>query len=174
LNQVVHTFKTKDGIPIHVRPLQPEDKAHLVHIFENMGHESRYSRFNLSLANPDPAVVWQEATEMVDLKRPDSDGWLAFADLPDAPNTPVAGIRYIHTQKGEAEISISVRDDMQNKGIGTGLMRFMFEQAKRAGITKLVALAQRNNRPLWELLKKSPLPIKRTPEGSYVYLEVEL
>ncbi|NIP25600.1 MAG: hypothetical protein GWO38_17710, partial [Phycisphaerae bacterium] len=48
------------------------------------------------------------------------------------------------------------------------------EQARRAGITKLVALAQRNNRPLWKLLKKSPLPIKRTPDGSYVYLEVEL
>ena len=174
LNQVVYTFQTKDGITIRVRSLQPEDTVHLVDIFENMGQESRYSRFNLPLADPDPDAVWQEAAEMVDFKRPESDGWLAFADLPDKTNVPVAGIRYIRTEDGEAEIGISVRDDMQNKGIGTALMLFMFEQAKKAGITRLVALAQRTNKPLWEMLKKSPVPLNRIPDGSYIYLEVEL
>jgi GNAT superfamily N-acetyltransferase len=111
---------------------------------------------------------------MVDFERPESDGWLAFADLPDAPDTPVAGIRYVRSGEGEAEIAISVRDDMQNKGIGTALMGFMVEQAKKAGLKKLVALAQRNNRPLWEMLKKSQVEIQRTPDGSFVYLEVEL
>lgn len=174
LNQIVHTFQTKDGIPVRVRPLQPDDAAYLVDIFQNMSQESRYTRFNLSLSDPDPATVWQEAAEMVDFERPESDGWLAFADLPDAPDTAIAGIRYVHTKPGEAEIAITVRDDMQNKGIGTALMEFLFEQAKKAGIRRLVALAQRNNLPLWEMLKKSPVPIKRTSEGSYVYLEAEL
>lgn len=174
MEQVVYTFQTKDGIPVRVRPLQPEDTGHLVDIFEHMSHESRYTRFNLPIADPSPDEVWQEAAEMVDFKRPESDGWLAFADLPDSPDTAVAGIRYIRSGEGEAEIAISVRDDMQNKGIGTALMGFMFEQAKKAGLKKLVALAQRNNRPLWEMLKKSPVEVKRTPDGSFVYLEVEL
>jgi GNAT superfamily N-acetyltransferase len=139
-----------------------------------MSQESRYSRFNLPLEDPDPGKIIQEAAEMVDLQRPESDGWLAFADLPDNPETPVGGVRYLHTGDGEAEISITVRDDMQNRGIGTALMAFLFEQAKKSGIHKLVALVQRNNRPLWEMLKKCPLPIKRTPDGSFVHLEVEL
>jgi hypothetical protein len=54
------------------------------------------------------------------------------------------------------------------------MMAFLFDQAKKAGLTRLVALAQRNNRPLMELLKKSQIPIKRTSEGSNVYVEVEL
>jgi GNAT superfamily N-acetyltransferase len=174
LEQVIHTVQAKDGISVKVRPLQPEDAGHLVDIFENMSHESRYTRFNLPMTNTDPDEIWQEAAEMVDFERPESDGWLAFADLPDAPDTPVAGIRYVRSGEGEAEIAISVRDDMQNKGIGTALMGFLVEQAKKAGLKKLVALAQRNNRPLWEMLKKSQVEIQRTPDGSFVYLEVEL
>jgi acetyltransferase len=174
LSEVVHDFQTKDGIPIKVRPLQLEDAAHLVDIFENMGSESRYARFNVPMENPDPEMVYQEAAEMADVERPQNDGWLAFADLPGKPDTPVAGIRYIRTAEGEAEVAISVRDDMQNKGIGTAMLVFLFEQAKKAGITRLVALAQRNNRPLWQILTKAPYPIKRTPDGSNVYLEVEL
>jgi RimJ/RimL family protein N-acetyltransferase len=170
----VHVFETKDGLPVRVRALQPEDIDHLIDIFENMGQESRYSRFNIPMAEPDPELVRQEAAEMVDFERPHSDGWLAFADLPGKPDTPVAGVRYVHTGEGEAEVAISVRDDMQNKGIGTALLSFLFEKAKEAGITKLVALAQRNNRPLWKILDKSKFPARRTPDGSSVYLEVEL
>jgi RimJ/RimL family protein N-acetyltransferase len=174
MNQIVHTFQTKDGITIRLRPLLPEDAVHLVDIFENMSQESRYTRFNTPMANPDPDKILQEAAEMTDFERPGSDGWLAFADLPDKPDTAVAGIRYVRTGEGEAEVAISVRDDMQNKGIGSAMMAFLFDQAKKAGLTKLVALAQRSNRPLMQLLKKSQIPIKRTSEGSNVYVEVEL
>ena len=174
LTKIVHTFQAKDGTLIEVRPMQPEDTPYLIDIFEHMGLESRYTRFNMALPAPDLALIQQEAAEMTDFERPESDGWLAFADLPDKPDTPVAGIRYIHTAPGEAEIALSVRDDMQNKGIGTALFLYMVEQAKKSGILRLVGLAQRNNRPLATLLSKSPYPIKRTPEGSYVHLEIAL
>ncbi len=172
--KVVYTFQAKDGTQIEVRPMQREDSQHLVEIFEHMGLESRYSRFNMSLPAPAPELILQEAAEMTDFERPESDGWLAFADLPGNPDTPVAGIRYIHTGPGEAEIALSVRDDMQNKGIGSALFLYMLEQAKKSGIVRLVGLAQRNNRPLTKLLKKTVYPIKRTPDGSYVHLEIAL
>lgn len=159
---------------IAVRPMQPEDAVHLIDIFENMGLESRYTRFNLALPTPDPEAVKREAAEMSDFDRPENDGWLAFADLPGKPNVPVAGIRYVYTVPGEAEIALSVRDDMQNKGIGTALVAFLFEQAKKAGLTRLIGVTQRNNRPLARILSKAPYPIKRTPDGSYLHLEVSL
>jgi hypothetical protein len=57
LEQVIHTFQAKDGISVKVRPLQPEDAGHLVDIFENMSHESRYTRFNLPMTNTDPDEI---------------------------------------------------------------------------------------------------------------------
>jgi GNAT superfamily N-acetyltransferase len=174
LTKVAHTFQAKDGTLIEVRPMQREDAVHLIDIFDHMGLDSRYTRFNMAMPTPEPERVQQEAAEMVDFERPESDGWLAFADLPDGPDTPVAGIRYIHTGPGEAEIALSVRDDMQNKGIGTALFTYLLEQAKEAGISRLVGLAQRNNPPLFQLLNNVPYPVKRTPDGSYVHLEVSL
>jgi RimJ/RimL family protein N-acetyltransferase len=174
LDNIVHTFHTKDGLQITVRPLQAEDTRLLIDLFAHMGLESRFLRFNTSLAEPDPERIQQEAQHIADVKRPENDGWLAFANLPDQPNAPVAGIRYLHTGSGSAEISLAVRDDMQNKGIGTALITFLFEQAKASGITKLEALVQLDNRPLWKILNKLPLPIQRNTDGSYVHLEIEL
>lgn len=154
--------------------MQPEDAVHLVDIFDHMSLDSRYTRFNMAMPAPDIERVQQEAAEMTDFERPNSNGWLAFADLPDQPNAPVAGIRYIHTAPGEAEISMSVRDDMQNKGIGTALFNIVIEEARKAGLTRLVGLAQRNNRPLLQLLNKISYPIKRKPDGSFMHLEVQL
>lgn len=171
---VNYKFKAKDGSDIEVRPMEPDDVPHLVDLFDNMGLESRYTRFNMSLPTPDIQMIVEEAAEMTDFERPESDGWLAFADLPGEPETAVAGIRYIHTAPGEAEIALSVRDDMQNKGIGTALFLYMLEEARKSGIKRLVGLAQRNNRPLFRLLNNVKDPIHKMPEGSYVHLVVEL
>jgi acetyltransferase len=136
-----------------------------------MGSESRYLRFNLSLNNPDPELVWAEARRLAVID-PEKDGaWLAFADMPGQPAaaeaTAVAGARYMRIEENAAEASLAVRDDMQNKGIGTELLKYLLVQAREAGLEKLVATVQRGNRPLWHLLQRSTFPIEYESEGSY-------
>ena len=69
-----------------------------------------------------------------------SHGLLAFCDMAERPDVPVAAARYVYTDAGEAEIGISVRDDMQGLGIGTQLMGLLLDEARRAGVERLVAL----------------------------------
>ena len=38
--------------------------------------------------------------------------------MSERPDVPVAAARYVHTDAGEAEIGISVRDDMQKRNLG--------------------------------------------------------
>ena len=161
-----HTFQTKNGQMVSLRPLEPEDAHHLVDLFEHMGAESRYLRFNLSLTDPDPELVWSEARRLAQID-PERDGaWLAFCDLPDRAGAPIAGIRYMRVDQETAEASLVVRDDMQNQGIGTELLRYLLSQARAAGIRRLTATVQRGNRPLWRLLSKSPVKIERDSQGS--------
>lgn len=163
----IHTFRTKDGDLIRLRPLRPEDAHHLVELFDHMGPESRFLRFNLALTNPDPELVWSEARRLARID-PELDGaWLAFAQLSDGEVVPVGGVRYMRIDDQSAEAALAVRDDMQNKGIGTELLRYLVRHARQAGVKKLVATVQRNNRPIFHLLQKTDLQLEFESEGGY-------
>jgi GNAT superfamily N-acetyltransferase len=106
---------------------------------------------------------------------PEKDGaWLAFTDLPSQPNAPIAGARYIRTDLETAEAALAVRDDMQNKGIGSGLLAYLVDRARENGISCLVATVQRANRSLLHILTNSPLKVTFDSEGSYTTIKAEL
>jgi len=162
----IYSFMTKEGLEVLVRPLEPADAHHLVDLFNHMGPESRYLRFNLALRDPDPDLVWLEAKRLAQID-PERDGaWLAFCDLPTQTGAAVGGARYMRLDEDTAEASLAVRDDMQNKGIGGELLLFLIEQARLAGVRKLVATVQRSNRALWQLIKRPGLKITYESEGS--------
>lgn len=173
-NSFVHTIYTNNDQPVKIRPLLADDAHHLVDLFNHMGPTSRYLRFNLALTNPDPELVWSEARRLAQID-PEKDGaWLAFCELPDQPDAPIAGVRYMRIDHQVAEASLAVRDDMQNQGIGTGLLKFLLERAREAGIQQLVATAQRGNRPLWHLLNKVSLKMEFDSEGGYTTMIAHL
>ncbi|UCG23210.1 MAG: GNAT family N-acetyltransferase [Chloroflexota bacterium] len=172
--EVVHTYRSADGLVVSFRPLLAGDAHHLVDLFEHMGLESRFLRFNLALPDPDPELVWSEARRMSQVD-PERDGaWLVFADLPGQNDAPVAGVRYVRLDDETAEASLAVRDDMQRKGIGGEMLRFLVGQAREAGVRRLTATVQRGNRPLWHLLQSSGLEIEMASEGSYTRIAVDL
>jgi GNAT superfamily N-acetyltransferase len=171
---IEHTFVTKENHLVSVRAMQPEDAHHLVDLFEHMGPDSRYLRFNLALTSPDSEMVWEEAKRMarVDLER---DGaWLAFTDLPNQSDAPVASARYVRLDQETAEAALAVRDDMQNMGIGSELLVYLVERAREAGIRRMVATVQRANRSLLHILQNSPLTVNFESEGSYTTIIAEL
>lgn len=170
----VYQFTTRDGLQVWMRAMEKTDAHHLVDLFQHMGPESRYLRFNLALDNPDPELVWAEAERLSQIDLDRDGAWLAFADLPDGPNMVVGGARYMGIDQATAEASLSVRDDMQNKGIGTEMLMFLVERARAAGIRKLVGIVQRGNRPLWHLLQRSPWHVEYESEGSYSTITVHL
>lgn len=173
-DEFIHTFRSDDGLQLRIRPLTPDDARYLVDLFEHMGPESRFLRFNLALPDPDPKLVWAEAQRLSQVD-PDKDGaWLVFGDLPDQENAPVAGGRYMHLDDDTAEASLAVRDDMQRKGIGGELLLFMIRQARNQGIRRLVATVQRGNRPLWHMLQSSGLEYEIESSGGYSNIVVEL
>jgi RimJ/RimL family protein N-acetyltransferase len=164
--EYIHSFRTKDGDLVKLRPLQPEDAHHLVELFDHMGPESRFLRFNLALPDPDRELVWAEARRLARID-PERDGaWLAFVQLPDHEEIPIGVVRYMRIDEQTAEAAIAVRDDKQNKGIGNELLSFLTGQARQAGVKKLVATVQRNNRPIFHLLSKTDLRLEFESEGS--------
>lgn len=164
---MTHQFVTKTGMEIFVRPLRPEDAPYLVDLFENMSAESRYNRFLQTTENVDIDRVWLEAENIASQTNSASVGMVAFSNLPDRANAPVGAARYVKITGQQAEIAISVRDDMQHVGIGTQLLRLLVDQAADEGIDQLVGTVQNSNVPMWAMLKKLGHRLERHPEGSY-------
>ena len=166
----VYTFRTKTGRPIRVRPLVPEDAPYLVDLFENMSDKSRYQRFLQTLDSIEMERVWSQAEQIAEGTAVNSHGLLAFCDMSERPDVPVAAARYVHTDPGEGEIGISVRDDMQNLGIGSQLLGLLLDEARREGIGRLVALYQSENAAIRAIFRKLDCRMTRQPDGIYTYV----
>lgn len=168
VDQYVYRFRIDPGIEVRVRPETPDDVPNMIDLFEHMGPESRYQRFHDRLDNPDPALVRQEAMRLAQLDPSESLAWLAFADLPDAPNTPVAGGRYTQKAPGEVDAMVVVRDDMQRKGIGSRLLYFLLDQARAAGFQKATTRFSATNEAVWQILQYSPYHVTWHSTGKEV------
>ena len=169
---VIYHFETHDGLPVHVRRMTNEDTSYLVDIFKHMGADSRYHRFHQPTAHLDDDFVWDEAQHIADLYN--AGGLIAFADLPNQPNAPIGGARYVLTGDGRAETAVSIRDDVQRMGIGTRLLQLIAEEARLAGVTTLVATIQNDNRAIWRTLKHLPHPLRRVQDGVISEIEIDL
>lgn len=175
-NADVFGFQTKSGLAVRVRPEQPGDADLLLRLFEHLGPQSRYLRFSKTLANPDPDLVRREAERLAQAGPPVDMAWLAFADLPDAPNEPVAAARYVllSDDPESAEVAISVRDDMQRQGIGSTLLKFVAEHARQRGLKRLVATFRQENRAVWSLLRHAPYRVTWKISGPQVDADIDL
>jgi GNAT superfamily N-acetyltransferase len=156
LSPVVYSFETNDGLEVQVCQETPQDVPFMLDLFKHLGAESRLQRFGDTLESVDPVALEKEATRLATLDPAISKAWLAFADLPDHPNTPVAGGRYTRTKPTEGEIHVVVRDDMQRRGIGSRLVYFVLDQARADGIRKVVSRFAGTNEAVWQVVQYSP------------------
>jgi acetyltransferase len=173
-NNQIDEFETKQGTHVCVRPLLSDDAPHLVKIFEHMGPESRYKRFNQPLQKLSKTRVWEEAEEIAQIDPSRSKGLVAFADMPDEPQTAIAAARYVRVDEVTAEAAISVRDDMQRQGIGSRLMRLLVDVAREDGLRRLVATIQNDNHGIWKILQRLPCPATRRYDGPYTHVTIDL
>jgi GNAT superfamily N-acetyltransferase len=133
----------RDGTPVIVRPLIEEDRAAVAEAYRRLSPEARYQRF------------WTRTGEMLGdamldkLVRQDSDQHMTWAVLDPARDfPPMGGASWWRNpaKPDEAELSLMVLDDDQQRGIGTLLLAAMWLSAYRAGIGHLVGYTLTENR----------------------------
>jgi hypothetical protein len=135
----------RDGTPIRIRLLAPEDKALLRRGFENWSAESRYTRF----LTPKQRLSDDELRYLCEVDQETHFALGAIREVGDGRGEPVGlGIaRFIRLQDrpGEpitAEAAIAVADEVARQGLGKLLfLRLCFRcevLATNAGITSLI------------------------------------
>jgi GNAT superfamily N-acetyltransferase len=139
----------RDGRPIKIRALRPDDRADMLAAMGRTSMHSRRRRFFV----PKEGISEQEMVFFLDI---DFESHVALvAEVDEAGQAAiVGGGRYIVFQTGQAEVAFLVIDAYQGHGIGTALMRHLVILARDAGLKELIAEVLLENSVMLKLFRK--------------------
>lgn len=120
----------KDGTPVTLRLVRPDDAPLFERAFEQLSPASRYSRFFA-------AKQKLSRDELAYLTHPDNASHLAVGALMEGQGIGVA--RFVALGDGSAEAAVTVIDALQGKGLGTLLLARLAEAARERGIERFRA-----------------------------------
>jgi acyl-CoA hydrolase/GNAT superfamily N-acetyltransferase len=155
---------TKTGLEIFLRPVRMSDEALLKELFYSLSEDSMYRRF-ISMRKDMPHERLQQFV-VIDYTKE----MVILALLQEGEKEKIVGIgQYsVHEASHTAEVAFAVRDDQQNKGIGTTLLTYLTYLGKRRGLLGFTAEVLVENRPMLHLFEKMGFDIsKRISEGVY-------
>jgi protein lysine acetyltransferase len=137
-----------DGTRLRLRPVFPDDKQRLLEASALASAQTRYRRF-FSAGEVSPAT----ARYLTEVDYVDHFVWVAVDDV----DVAVAGVSYVRSQTDPtvADISFSVFDEYQGRGLGTLLMGAIAVAAQHCGIAHFTADVLAENAPMIAILDRA-------------------
>ena len=166
----LETYRTtRTGIKIFFRPVRIADEPLLKEFFYSLSDQSIYRRF-ISSRKDMPHERLQEIA-VIDYTRE----MVILAVLEEMQKEELVGIgQYgIDESSHTAEAAFVVRDEYQNKGIGTLLMEYLIILAKKEGLLGFTAEILVENRPMLRVFEKMGFNIEKTTSSGVYELKME-
>jgi GNAT superfamily N-acetyltransferase len=122
----------RDGTPVVLRLVRPDDKERFRRGFERMSPHSRYLRF----FTPKPALTDEELRYLTEV---DQVRHLAIgaSTLDGVDGLGVARLIQLDGEPGASEAAIAVVDDMHGKGLGSLLFMRLVAAARERGVERV-------------------------------------
>jgi acetyltransferase len=143
-SELSEDVKSRDGTPVHIRAIQPEDAELERRFIDALSEQTRYFRFFYRLTSLTPAMLAR-------FTQVDYDRELALVAIVADPQGPgrqsfIGVARYIGNPDQEsAEFAVVVADAWQNRGIARLLMERLIGCARRKGLKRLEGSVLRTN-----------------------------
>ena len=173
-SQYVWEWKLKDGTPVTIRPIRPEDEPLIVQFHHTLSERSVYLRYFCSLS----LTTRVDHERLVRICFGSYDrGFALVADRknPDTGQHEVLGVgRFSAINRGEAEAAVLVSDRWQSKGLGTELLAGVARVAREEKFQRLCGEILRDNLPTQAIFKKVGFKLRATEDPSSVAARLEL
>jgi acyl-CoA hydrolase/GNAT superfamily N-acetyltransferase len=166
----LETYRTtKSGISIILRPVKICDEPLLKDLFYSLSEHSLYQRF-VSARKDMPHLRLQE---FVVVNYTDQMSILAL--LQEGRKEMAIGLaQYLMSEeKHVAEVAILVRDEYQDKGVGTELLTYLTYLGKRNGLLRFTAEVLQENLKMLHLFEKMGFDIRRSTSEDIIELEMD-
>jgi len=166
---LIRTEKLKDGSPIVLRPIKPEDEPMWLELLASCSKESIYHRFRYDFYFDSHEVATQFC--FIDYAREIA----IVAEIESEGKKKLIGVgRLIADPDVEVmEYAVLITDEWQKKELGYMLTKYCMEIAVSRGVKKLVAETTRDNKPMISVFRKLDFKI-RFNEDTTVSVKKEL
>lgn len=150
----------KNGEKVTIRPILPEDAPRLQSAFARLSAQSIYMRFLETFKELSDKQAYHFAN--VDYRSHMAlVGTISEND--EEHIIAVARYAYVVPENPEAaEAAVVVRDDYQNRGLGTKILLRLVAYAREHGIKVFVATVHSSNARIRHFIQLSGYPVKRT------------
>ena len=153
-----------EGKRVLLRPVKPSDEELLKDLFYNLSNETIYKRF-MGVKRYLPR---QQLHELVNVDY--SKNMAIVATIGEEEREEIIGVgRWgLDEDTNSAEVAFVVQDDWQQHGIGTELLRYLTQIAKRRGLYGFTADVLVNNQGMLRLFEKMDFEMeKELRDGVY-------
>jgi acetyltransferase len=167
-SQYVWDWQLKDGTPVTIRPIRPEDEPLMVQFHTTLSERSVYLRYFCSLS----LSTRVEHERLVRICFGSYDRGFALVAERKNPETgqhEVLGVgRFSAVNRGEAEAAVLVSDRWQGRGLGTELLAGVARVARAEKFQKLTGEILRDNLATQVIFKKVGFKLRGMDDPSSV------
>lgn len=126
-------YQLANGIQVRFRHVSPDDAELVIASYRTASQQTRLNRFFTLQAIPLPMI-----RQLLTISRPASLCLIGQIEQNHCLRI-ICGVRFVRRSNSDkrAEFAVTVHDEFQRRGLGTFMMRRLFEEATLAGIETL-------------------------------------
>ncbi|MBI4382591.1 MAG: bifunctional acetate--CoA ligase family protein/GNAT family N-acetyltransferase [Nitrospinae bacterium] len=174
-SQYQSSWTTRDGIPVSIRPIRPDDEPLIVKFHEPLSERSVYFYFfhPMKLSQ---RTAHERLARICFLDYDRQISLVAVHTDPRDGERRILGVgRLIRLRaRNEAEFALIVGDDHQRQGLGTELLRRLIAIGREEKLARIIADILPDNRPMQRVCEKLGFRLRRSADDPMIKACIDL
>jgi acetyltransferase len=167
-------WKLKDGTPVAIRPIRPEDEPAMARFHQTLSDRSVYRRY-FSALKLDQRIAHERLSPLcfIDYNR-EMALVVEHRDKSDASEIVGVGRLIRSHSASEGEFALVVSDEWQGRGLGTELLKRLVQIARDEKLERITALILADNREMQRVARKAGFTVTQRPDAGECFAEIVL
>jgi len=168
-------WRLKNGEPVTIRPIRPEDEPMMVRFHETLSDRTVYLRY-LQLLKLSQRVAHERLTRICFIDYDREMALVAERKNPSTGEAEIIGVGRLQRIHGtaDAEFAIVVSDQFQGQGLGRELLNRLLQVARDSGVKKVRADILADNIPMQRLCERLGFRVQQNVNEPTLEAELNL
>jgi acetyltransferase len=174
--QYIWVEETRDGEPVTIRPIRPEDEPLMVKFHESLSPQSVYMRY-FHMMGLSQRTAHERLTRICFIDYDREMALVAERTNPETGEKEIMGVARLSRRGGvpdEAEFSVLISDRFQRRGLGTLLVSKLLQVGRAEGLRRITADILFENYPMQRIARRLGFHLHRDTEEMVVKADLDL